>query len=305
VALAVALAASACGNYSNEDLEYMNAVPDRDALSVKIPSPLVIPNEAELSKTTHDVVAIFNGLLDVILGTVDVIRTYPPTQRLPNTRIWGPVRAERELGWQWRFVIHRDTATPELFTYELQFQRIGDASDAWINFVNGMFEAAGGARRGVGAFHIDTAMLRQAAYPFDSGGRRMKTIDVEYSTRAFPISVLVDFVQYADDTLAATNSFQYEYGAKEDGQGAMKFVISGPDLILPGGMIDVLSVTTRWLASGEGRGEATVTQGDAAVGLAQVQCWDSSFQQTYNVKPWKPEENFGGDPSVCPDIPVF
>jgi hypothetical protein len=156
----------------------------------------------------------------------------------------------------------------------------------------------------VGGFHVETAKLRAAGYPFDNGGDRISSIDVTYSTQEFPISVEVDFFQFTED-FTATNTLHYEYGAQENGQGAMRFVITGPDLILPGGMLDSLEVTTRWLANGEGRGEATVTQGDAAVGLVQVECWDTNFRPTYNDKPWKPEENVGGDPSVCPEIPRF
>jgi hypothetical protein len=299
-----AAALAGCGNYSNEDLEYMNAVPDRDALAANIPSSRILPaNEAELSRTTHDIVAVFNGLLDMILGGVDTIRGYQPTQRLPNARIWGPVRAEREIGWQWQFVVDRDPAMPEQFTYKWQFQRVGDAPNAWLNFVTGAFEAASGARRGMGAFHVETATLREAGYPFDKGGERISSIDVTYSTREFPISVVVDFVQFTED-FTSTNTFHYEYGALESGQGAMRFVITGTDLIA-GPLVDSLAVTTRWLASGAGRGEATVTQGDAVVGLMQVECWDTNFRATYNDKPWKIDENVGSDLSVCPDIPRF
>jgi hypothetical protein len=302
--LVLAAALAGCGNYSNEDLEYMNAVPDRDALAANIPPSRVLPaNEAELSRTTHDVVAVFNGVLDLFLGIVDAVRAYQPTQRLPNQRIWGPVPADKQPGWQWRFIVTRDPAAPTNFAYALQFQPIGGAPDTWAALLSGWFEAASGARRGVGGFHVETAKLRAAGYPFENGGERIKTIDVTYSTREFPISVEVDFVQFTED-FTSTNSFHYEYGALENGQGAMRFVISGVDLI-PGPLVDSLEVTTRWLASGTGRGEATVTQGDAVVGLMQVECWDTNFRATYNDKPWKIDENVGADPSVCPDIPRF
>ena len=201
---------------------------------------------------------------------------------------------------------HARPGRPANFTYALQFQRIGDPPSTWAALLTGWFEATAtsGARRGVGGFRVQTAELRNAGYPFDNGGERIESIDVTYSTREFPISVVVDFVQFTDFTFTTTNTFHYEYGAQESGQGAMRFVISGPDLI-PGAMVDSLAVTTRWLASGAGRGEATVTQGDAAVGLQQVECWDTNFRATYNDKPWKLEDNVGGDPSVCPDIPAF
>jgi len=72
--LAATLLAGACGNYSNEDLEFMNAVPAEQDLSVNMPRSNLLVNEAELSTLTHDTVATFNGALD-FLNAADVIRT--------------------------------------------------------------------------------------------------------------------------------------------------------------------------------------------------------------------------------------
>ena len=73
--------------------------------------------------------------------------------------------------------------------------------------------------------------------------------------------------------------------------------------------IEDMRVTSRWLSSGEGRADLTVVSGDGA-GAMQTQCWDRSFQETYDSKPWAPTEDFPanppGDPAaICPDIPVF
>src|SRR5262245_3345139 len=78
IVLAITLFAG-CGNYSNEDLEFMNAVPARQDLIAFIPrSPILPANEAELAKDTHDVIATFNGALDFLVAA-DLIRTYQPT----------------------------------------------------------------------------------------------------------------------------------------------------------------------------------------------------------------------------------
>jgi hypothetical protein len=294
-----------CGNYSNEDLEYMNAVPDRDDIAASMPQSKLMnmDEEAELSKVTHDAIKTSNDLLDLFLGIVDAVRKYQPTARTPNSRIWGPVRAIREVGWQWRFIVIRDT--PTMFTYRLEFQRIDDSSDRWAPLLTGWFEPSpsAGARRGVGGFLVQTSELRIAGYPFEERGDLLASIDVRYSTREFPVSVEVGIVQFVDDgTYANTNTLQYEYATQEDGRGAMRFELSGVGLI-DGPMVDTLLVTTRWLPSGAGRGEATVTQGDWVPGQVQVQCWGPDFRQTYNDKPWNINENYGGDPSACPEIP--
>jgi len=304
--LVLAAALAGCGNYSNEDLEYMNAVPDRDDLVASMPASALtnMDDEAELAAVTHNAIKTSNGLMDVFLGIVDAVRAYQPTSRTPNSRTWGPVRAMREIGWQWRFIVVRDT--PTMFTYRLEFQRVGEAPDRWVALLTGWFEPSpsSGARRGVGGFLVQTSELRIAGYPFDNRGDLLASIDVRYSTREFPINVAVGIVQFVDDgTYANTNTLHYEYATQQDGRGAMRFELSGQ--FIDGPAVDTLLVTTRWLASGAGRGEATVTQGDLAVGQVQVQCWGPDFRETYNDKPWKILDNFGGDPAACPDIPTF
>jgi len=302
--LVLAAALAGCGNYSNEDLEYMNAVPDRDDLVASMP-PSALRNmdeEAELAAVTHNAIATSNALMDGFLGIVDAVRVYQPTSRTPNSRIWGPVRAMREIGWQWRFIVIRDA--PTMFTYRLEFQRVGEAPDKWAALLTGWFEPSpsSGARRGVGGFLVKTSELRIAGYPFENRGDLLDSIDVGYSTREFPINVEVRVDQFVDDgTYANINTVQYEYATQADGRGAMRFTLSGQ--FIEGPVVDTLLVTTRWLAAGAGRGEATVTQGDAGVGLVQVQCWGPDFRQTYNDKPWKILDNFGSDMSICPDIP--
>src|SRR6185436_17350492 len=122
------------------DLEYMNAVPARVDIAAVIPRSLILPaNAAELSRLTHDVIATFNGAL-VFLEAADVIRRYQPTSRIPNGRVWGPAPMEEHPGWQWRFIITRDPAAPEMFSYAFEVQRIG-AGDVWIPFIEGTFVA--------------------------------------------------------------------------------------------------------------------------------------------------------------------
>jgi hypothetical protein len=293
-----ALGAAACGNYSNEDLEYMNAVPDRADLAADLParsSALAPADEAELARTTHQVTSVFNGMLDNILGLVDTIRSYQPTSRGPQSRTWGPAPADNQPGWRWRLVVTR--ADAQTFSYALEFQRDADPPDVWLAFLGGSFAASSGLRRGVGDLHVDTGMLRANAFPFDADGAKLQSIDVSYSTRDYPVSVVMDLVTFPDPSVpATTSSAHYEYSADAEGRGAMSFVLTG-DLIT-GPAVETLDVTSRWLPSGAGRADLTVRQGDGA-GLHQAECWDNSFNATYNDKPWSAAEDLG-DPSACP-----
>src|SRR5450432_2476152 len=97
----VVVVAVGCGDYSNEDLEFMNALPESDALQANIPpvtSAVELANEAELARSTHDTTRGFNGMLATLVGIVDGVRSYPPTARTANTRVWGPFPTARSKG---------------------------------------------------------------------------------------------------------------------------------------------------------------------------------------------------------------
>jgi hypothetical protein len=306
ILFAAVAAGGGCGNYSNEDLEFMNAVPDQSDLSANLParSALATGTEAELARDTHDTVKIFNGILDNVLGMVEAIRAYQPNGRGPNTRTWGPIPDTNpsQTGWEWQFAMTRN---PDgTFGYEFDLEPTGTNGTAWLALVTGSFAPSPGVRRGSGSFTLDTSALRAAGFPYDTGLGKVDTLAVTYQTKDFPISVVMDLVTFPNYPveITTTNSAHYEYGAQADGAGAMKFTMTG-DLIPITPAIEVVSVTSQWLPSGAGRGDLTVEQGDDA-GLMQSECWDSTFNATYNSKPWSPLENLN-DPSFCPAIPVL
>jgi hypothetical protein len=306
IAIAIAALAGACGNYSNEDLEFMNALPDRDDLAAQIPTSALSPaDEAELSKTTHETIRTFNGFLE-LLRIIDAIRTYPPTSRAPNVRVWGPVAAD-QAGWQWRMTMTRTDA--QHFSYDLEFHRdIDPDDDFWHPFITGDFVASAGVHRGMGHFRADTAEVFANGFAVGKRGEdsHVHVIDMVYSTRDFPISVVMDIETSPKDVLTGEvnltvrNTFHYEYEAQASGQGAMRFRVTG-DLIPLTPVQEVLSVTARWLPSGAGRADAVIESGDG-MGLTHSQCWDSSFRQTFNRKAWDTSMDFQ-DESFCPAIP--
>jgi hypothetical protein len=297
-ALVAGLTLAACGNYSNEDLEFMNAAPDSQQLTTDLPArPLSTPvaMEAELAADTHNVSKTFNAMIDAVLAIVDGIRTYQPTSRGDNSRTWGPVPSKDQPGWNARFTVTR--VDPQTFSYVLDFQNQSDPSGAWILLLSGMFQASSGARRGVGSLHGETLALRQAGFPFDPTNQ-LDTLDVNYSTLDFPVTVDMQLVAFpnAPSDLSVTASATYDYAVQSNGQGAMSFSVTNSSN-------QTLSVTSRWLATGAGIAQATVMAG-SGVGLTQTECWDDAFRATYNDKPWSTAEDLGVM-SACPAIPTL
>src|SRR4051812_30513350 len=90
---------AACGSLSNEDLEYLNALPAREQLESKLASTstaqgltaqgfgstsqgLALGEPSKLHDDTANAVKTFNGTLYVILNLLERIRATPPTSRL-------------------------------------------------------------------------------------------------------------------------------------------------------------------------------------------------------------------------------
>ena len=296
--LTATLLLAACGNYSNEDLEFMNAVPAREDLSADMPRSALAPaNEAELSRLTHDTVIGFNSALG-FLDVADEIRTYQPTSRIRDGRIWGPVPMGDHPGWQWRFRVVRDPELADQFNYWFEVEPVGAGDSDWLSFIDGRFAASTGVRRGVGIFRIQTDPIRTAGFSVDvnAKGESLRSLSVDYSTAAFPISVTMNLMMYTDvpiNGFTSTTTIRYHAEREESGAGLMEF--SGSD-----SMGRSYSVDSRWMPTGRGRADATAT--DGTVTGTWTQCWDNSFKETYEDKPWAeyPEEPVTGDPNSCP-----
>jgi len=301
--LVVGAGVAACGNYSNDDLEFMNAVPARQDFVAFIPRDLTPANEAELAKDTHNVIAAFNGALD-FLKVADAIRAYPPTSRIPDGRVWGPVADANHPGWRWQFVMQRDPNVVGRFNYHFDEQPIG-AGDQWATILSGGFlPTGGGARRGVGDFTLQTDAAHALGFPFDYGadGSLLQRLDVNYSTADYPITVAMTLRLYPNASLGdftTTSIIYYTYEAQENGQGAMLF--DGTDSTGKN-----IKVDSHWLGTGRGRADATYVDPTNGVNLTWTECWDDSFVSVYDNKPWAmpPDPVTTGDASLCPDIPT-
>jgi hypothetical protein len=303
-AIAVACAVGAgCGNYSNEDLEFMAAVPTTTELAVELPAAVNTTTEAELAKKTHDSIATVNGALRSVLGLVDGIRAYTPSSRTDDSRTWGPFPDQQHPGWSWELIVSRDPQTPTTFTYELQVQDAG-AGIPWLVFVSGSFDGAGGARLGSGRVAADFQSLADAGFALDAGAKNLADLSIAYQNfdlDGSPTEVTMTMDSTPDPVTGAVTTLSIVYAILADRSGEMAFTLTGN--LIPGPATEVLEVNSQWLSSGAGEGTMRVASGDGA-GLQQTECWDSSFAPTFNLKPWSTEENVGtaGD---CPALPAL
>ena len=295
---------ASCGNYSNEDLLYMSGVPSRSQLAVVLPAAATTVTQAELAQDTHNGISNVNAMLDEVLGLVDTIRSYEPTSRSSDSRTWGPFDDSNHAGWRWKLVVTRVDTTS--FKYELDVQNTAAGSSP-VSFLTGTFDLAGGVKQGNGGVTAHFADVATAGFPVDPSTAEYDTLSLTYQnfdTPGSPVSVVLTLVRTVPDKNGImTGSFSYEI--LNDGSGQLTFLAAGN--IVGGTGTEMVTIHAQWLASGAGMATQTIEAGAADIGLTQTECWDATFEATYNDKPWSTTEDVNpGEMSVfCPTLPVL
>src|SRR5947209_9546024 len=85
----------ACGNLSNEDVAFLEAIPQKQHLHVAIPQGSTSQNlcasgAADVFASAKSTGTSINAGVDDILALVDAIRKVTPTTRDDDSRTWGP-----------------------------------------------------------------------------------------------------------------------------------------------------------------------------------------------------------------------
>ena len=85
---------SACGNLSNEDIAFAEALPRTRDLHFSVPAQTAQPacalgEASQWVAGARDTSDKINAGVDAVLGIVDAIRRASPTRREPNLRVWS------------------------------------------------------------------------------------------------------------------------------------------------------------------------------------------------------------------------
>lgn len=304
------LAAAACGgDFSNDDLEFLNALPRREDLAAKLPASsqgrtgggltarkdgLVVNlgEVSELATDTDQTGRNFNGAVDGLLTLLENIRDTAPSTREPDRRVWGPFRDKEHRGFDVRFVMVRQEPR---FDYQLEYRRTGEGDDAWWALLSGTFEADAGIRKGVGALHLDVKRAEQE--DFATGDlATLDRLDISYQTKALPTWVEMVFTPRG----GLTEATRYTYREAEGSLGEMKFRLPATDVVA-GGKLEDVELTTRWAPDGRGMGVLRVLAGDIQ-GAQYTECWNALGRVTFIARSWDFFNPTDGDRATCPDF---
>ena len=306
------LLAACGGNFSNEDLEYLNALPSREALASKLPEsstsaiggglaqrrdPLALGDVSQLYLDTRKASTDFNNALDGLLNLLENIRTVPPTTREPDRRTWGPWPDPNQPGHHVRFVMERDG---DFFAYHLDFKPSAGGEDDWWIFMVGTFKADAGIRRGEGTLHLFIDAARSEGLN-EGDLRGLQKLDIQYQNKTLPTSVEMIFTAQPVSPLTPAQQITYEYRELTGGLGELRFLLTGTDAV-PGPLREDLEITSRWTPNSGGVATFVILRGDIA-GASYKECWDAQNKVTFAKRSW---ELFGiGKASDCPDLSGF
>ena len=289
--LLATISLGACGNYSNEDLDFQLALPEDGELDAKLPQALTLDTSSEYYKLTRQVVTTFNGWAAALVSLVDDVRRYSPTSRNGAERVWGPFADDKHPGWQIRVVMVRvadPNAPPPAFqvSYSIQLRNAAQNGSAFFDFMTGNYSSSGSARRGQGDMLLDVKTARDAFFPVDDLGD-LERLDLVYDTASYPITV---HMVIQNVSTAKNRGADYSYAENADGSGTLIFDLTVDAVPGVPGATDVTFIS-HWLGSGAGLTDAYLN-GVAVDTPVGIDCWGTSTVADY-VWRWNGQGNFG------------
>jgi hypothetical protein len=280
--LSLALAASACGggNWSNRDLEYLNALPSRDTLKSKLPTNenkqgLAVGDPSKTYLDTKKASTDFNNILELILTVIETVRSLPPTTRGDDSRTWGPWPDQQNPGWSSQVTITKKS--DELFEFE--FRHLNTSSGKEFVSTTGQFKPTANLRRGQGVITINAGALT-ANLPSAAAFKGVQEVSIGYMTETFPTRVEMSFSIDAGTAMPGLSGIGYTYREQADKSGRMRF-----EYRTTATEIRRATVDARWLPSGSGRATTRIEEGQFA-GATQEECWDAAFKIVYLDQSW-------------------
>ena len=328
--LLLASASLGCGSWSNLDLEFASALPNREELRSKLPESSTNAQPLSGTSTRRDGLTAgqpsnayaearasatrFNGILDSLLAVLDQVPHWPPSSRKArtcsddpsgecDTRTWGPFDDSQNPGFEFEVLVQRSNRDDGFEEPD------GGVADGGAGSASGRFSWRIHARPRGGEF-FDVVTGDYVATPAVKKGRGAMVVHVadfrdrlavdENMKKFDRITIgydtrgfpLVVQMTFSD---AGGQLVDYLYRENADRSGGMDFEVTSTDP-----RILVLRTQARWTSAGAGKTSSRVLKG-TYVGASVTECWDQAFLVTYYSEGWLGGQS-SGDPAACPAI---
>lgn len=298
LSIALAFATQGCVQQA-EDIEIAAALPTADGVRIALPTEAttakgesyLLGEVADYYRVTRDLSRTFNAGAAWVLIVVNAVVQYPPTTVEGNVYTWGPGSDALDPA-DWRLTV---TANDDgTYDWALDGRSKHDPETGFLTVISGRAVPGLTPHRGHGDLFIDFDAA-ETVNPDENDG--VGTIAVAYDLEnrdgtSATLEMHIDSLQDGEPVAA-----DYAYAEAIDGSGQLTFEIRG-DLQNDGSLQETAAIHSRWLTSGAGRGDATLTGGDLGdLEVTATECWDETFGRVFyaDSADWQPAEGAEAD----------
>jgi hypothetical protein len=294
-ALALGLAAAGCVQQDPPPSEIAKAIPTSDQVAIKLPNNSARIEGAQVGQlatfyvATRAVTTTFNGGSAWVLIMIHTIVQYPVTSVSGNTYTWGPWSGNALDPGVYKLDV---TANGDgTYDYVLSGHPKSDTTAHFVALIDGHADPTPGEAQGNGSFLLDFDAARTVDPVANANNKGQVAVNYDLKARHLDLTIM------STDANGQPASADYAYDEAADGGGDMTFSV----LANIGGTAAEENVTlrSRWLATGAGRGDARIEGGDLGSQQAIAsECWDGAFTRVY----YTDSVNFAateGDPAQC------
>lgn len=283
---------------------FRQAVPRAKDVALSVPSkagqPLTGPGtrrdglegeRAYFYAVTRAVTLVVNGATAAVLNLVENITRYPATTVGEDSAVWGP-HTDPLSPNTWKLTVTR--TAPDTYSYVLEGKGKTEGDSAYRVVLSGSHQATG-AHLGQGTFLLDF----DRAQELPEHGKDVGAVAVTYARPSLTSTVQVDaaFTQVLDEETGQRTDAAYRFW-QTPGQGGRFEFAQHKDMVI-GAALERLSVTSRWLESGAGRSDVSLSGGELATPATANECWDADFLSRWAAATFDPKLNWGAASSCA------
>jgi hypothetical protein len=251
---------------------------------------------AQYYTLTRDLSRAVDGGSILVLGLIVAIVNQPVTTLEDKRAVWGPGSSSALEPAVYRFTV--EEVAPLEYDYRLEGRP--KTSTAEADFANVMYgHGYGNAHplRRQGWFAVDNDAWHGIDGAHLDRGAVKITFDLAHIDDATKNNVLV-----AETLRAPAGMWRIGVTHKPDGSGLVD-LDSIADISQPkNGTLETVSLKSRWINSGAGRGDATIQGGDVPAGamVTATECWGADFLRVYYKDSAAISPEFGAVSSCIP-----
>ena len=323
--LFTALVLTGCGRGTTTEADFRSGLPTKEMVQVKSPDTkstgigqgqaglssaevraLGQGQESSFYQLTRGATLAVNGATLAVLGLVEGVTKYTPTSVAGNTAVWGP-HAESLQKNEWKLTVTK--TADNTYGYTLSARAKADANAAFVDVLTGTQTAAvddqGEPLAGFG--HGEFTLDWDNTQTLPDHDTNVGSLHVTYARpdAKSAVTVAAQFLQVNDDSNPGKRvDVNYGY-ASTPGQGGQFDFKEIADVYNPSGSsskAETLTIKSRWMETGAGRSDVTLSGGDLFTSAHLNDCWDTGFKSQFmrtDYDPTNKSTNYGTEASDC------